>query len=89
MSDRDELQARVKSDGGWGVVGSVSDHWCYVIAAPNRRRKCHCGCGGRATHLGRANGLTMSSGCQLSMRRWARDANTRAAASPTTYEEER
>lgn len=37
------------------------------------RLKCHCGCSGRATHTGLANGIAMMSGCELSVRRWMRD----------------
>lgn len=37
------------------------------------RRKCHCGCGTRSTHIGTANGIALTSGCELFVRRWVRD----------------
>ena len=41
---------------------------------PSRmRRRCHCGCKRRATHTGLANGIAMTHGCELYIRRWVRD----------------
>lgn len=58
----------------WGQRGSVDDHVLYVQPIRTRsRRRCHCGCKKRATHLGMANGVALGSGCELSMRRWAKD----------------
>lgn len=34
------------------------------------RRRCHCGCGGWSTHIGTANGLGMTYGCEWYVRRW-------------------
>lgn len=58
----------------WGQWGSSRDHCLYVerIDDPRSRRRCHCGCGKRATHRGMANGVCLSMGCELSMMRWAR-----------------
>lgn len=74
MSD-DQERARAAALGQteWGTWGSARDHRRYVMPIDSRsRRRCNCGCGKRATHVGCANGLGMTSGCELSMRRWAR-----------------
>jgi hypothetical protein len=42
---------------------------------PNKRSKCYCGCSGRSTHMGLADGAGMMSGCELSVRRWVRDGS--------------
>jgi hypothetical protein len=60
---------------GWGQVGSARVHLLYIERAPNRRRKCQCGCGGRATHLAFANGVALSQGCEMHVRRFVRAAN--------------
>lgn len=39
---------------------------------PSSRRRCHCGCKRRATHLGMANGVTLITGCELLIRRWVK-----------------
>lgn len=60
----------------WGQWGSVLDHAVYVEPqTPNRGqyRKCHCGCGGKAKFGLMANGMCMSVGCELSMRRCAKE----------------
>lgn len=57
----------------WGRWGSVEHHVLYTqpIVGRRGRRKCYCGCGKRATHLGMANGVALAHGCEWSMRRWA------------------
>lgn len=62
--------ARPDYDPMWA---SADDHARDMWPAPNRRRKCHCGCGGPKTHIGGCNALALTSGCELSMRRWVRD----------------
>lgn len=61
----------------WGQWGSATDHVRYVEPWPReywrRRRKCHCGCGKKITHTGRANGIALMSGCEFLVRRWVRD----------------
>ena len=60
--------------------GSIEHHRVVVIPTkvePRRRRKCHCGCGKRETHTAVANGVAMSSGCEMSMWRWAQQMNRR------------
>lgn len=37
------------------------------------RRRCHCGCRGRVTHVGTANGIGLTTGCELHVRRWVKD----------------
>lgn len=37
------------------------------------RRRCNCGCNGRATHIGTGDGAGMMGGCELTVRRWVRD----------------
>jgi len=71
--DRSRVKAVASGQGGWGTVASAKDHERYALERPNRRRKCYCGCGGRATHSGCANGLALMSGCELYVRRWVRD----------------
>lgn len=39
------------------------------------RRKCSCGCRGRATHMGMANGCGMMCGCEFTVRMWVRNPN--------------
>jgi len=59
---------------GWGVVGSSAEHVRYMEPVKSRR-KCPCGCGGRRTHAGMANGVCLMSGCELRVRRWVRDGH--------------
>lgn len=60
----------------WGRIGSSERHVRYAEEKPKKpggQRKCHCGCGGRATHVGKANGMALASGCELTIKRWVRD----------------
>lgn len=63
----------------WGTVGSASDHIRYAEPIKSRRR-CTCGCGTRRTHAGMANGVCLTSGCELSIYRWVKTGSRRAAA---------
>lgn len=57
----------------WGQMGSASTHVRYVeLITPKSRKKCHCGCGGKKTHKGMANGVCLTSSCHLSALRWAK-----------------
>jgi hypothetical protein len=72
----DEVRARLEGGAEFGTWGSAMEHRRYVELIPGRyrnRRKCHCGCGGKTSHAGMANGLCLTQGCELSMRRWVRD----------------
>lgn len=54
--------------------GSATDHKRYMAPAePKSRRQCRCGCKRRATHKGMANGICLTMGCELRIRRWVRD----------------
>jgi hypothetical protein len=55
--------------------GSASGHRAMVKAPPRSRRRCYCGCGKRATRTGLGDGLALTMGCELSIRRWVRDGN--------------
>jgi hypothetical protein len=60
---------------GWGQVGASDRHVRYSEALPNRpgrRKKCWCGCGGPRTHRGMANGVCLTSACELGIARWVR-----------------
>ena len=58
----------------FGTYGNVNLHQRYIQPADSKvRRRCHCGCKKRAAFLGMANGVCLSMGCELSIRRWVRD----------------
>ncbi|MBN9791271.1 hypothetical protein DMP17_22070 [Pseudonocardia sp. TMWB2A] len=72
-----ETKARLTSPGEYGVHGSVDHPNRAAVLLPGRfrnRRRCPCGCGNNASHAGMANGVCLTSGCELSMRRWVKDA---------------
>jgi hypothetical protein len=76
LSDEQErVRAVLAGQEGWGQYGSVDQHRRYMDALGPRyrnRSRCSCGCGGKTTHAGLVNGLAMRSGCELSIRRWAK-----------------
>ncbi len=56
----------------WGQHGSIFQHRLYVEpqdARGGHYRKCRCGCGTKAKFRLMANGVCMSEGCELSLRR--------------------
>ena len=56
---------------GWGQVASATENVRYAQPVPSSsRRRCHCGCGKRATHLGMANGCALTTACQMAILRW-------------------
>jgi len=61
----------------WGMHGSV-DHVRYMepVEAKSRRR-CSCGCKQRATHRGMANGMCLTTACELGIRRWVKAGRVR------------
>ena len=72
----------------WGQVGSDAEHVRYLILVdPRSRRRCSCGCKRRATHRGMANGVCLTTGCELSIRRWvktgSKNPRPNAEAKPT------
>lgn len=90
MSARGEVRARLASPGYWGSRANALEHMRYTTPAPSSsRHRCGCGCRCRATHLGMANGLCLASGCELSMRRWARDPLDGPTAAFERWEAER
>ncbi|MCP9625223.1 hypothetical protein NMK54_34320 [Nocardia otitidiscaviarum] len=61
--------------GARGRVASAVTGQRTSTLMPSRyrsRRRCYCGCGGKATHTGRASGVPLVTGCELSMQRWVR-----------------
>ena len=78
LNDLSPEALKAAMEGGsdaWGQWGSAVDHKRYAQPIKDRRRarKCHCGCEKRSTHLGKANGVCLMSGCELQVRRWVRD----------------
>lgn len=66
---------------GWGKIASAYDHVRYSEKKPKRpgrRRTCYCGCNGPATHCGMANGMALTSACELGIARWVRTGSVRA-----------
>ncbi|MFD9614756.1 hypothetical protein ACFWWS_35860 [Streptomyces sp. NPDC059083] len=59
---------------GGRVASAVTGCRTSTLMPPRyrSRRRCYCGCGGKATHTGRADGVTLITGCEWSMRRWVR-----------------
>lgn len=66
-----ELEAKLRSAGGWGEVADDS-HGDRYASAVKSRRKCLCGCGGKVTHQGHSNGVALMAGCEMFVRRWVR-----------------
>ncbi|MBH9740016.1 hypothetical protein CJ419_09765 [Vibrio navarrensis] len=60
---------------GWGQYGSSKEHERYIddYKFKSLKRRCSCGCDQMATHAGMANGVCLTIGCELSIRRWVRD----------------
>jgi hypothetical protein len=67
---------------GWGQVGSVDDVRYALPVDPKSRRRCHCGCKRRATHRGMANGVCLTTACELAIRRWIKTGSTRVPPNP-------
>lgn len=54
--------------------GSATEHRRYMESLDSgSRRRCHCGCKKRAVFRGVANGVALTTGCDLYVRRWVRD----------------
>ena len=74
-NERAQLRALARGQTGWGVSADASTHQRSMELLPSRRRnrrKCHCGCGGKQSHGGYANGVAMTGGCEWSIRRWVK-----------------
>ena len=81
MSDLNEMSQAARSAAmrggmaGWGEIGSAQRHIRYMEKLEKRRgrrRKCHCGCDRPITHRGMANGVCLTTGCELQVRRWVK-----------------
>lgn len=61
---------------GWGQIASSETNVRYAEPWPKEQRKgrrmCRYGCRKKSTHTGRANGLTLTQGCQMSIARWVK-----------------
>lgn len=71
-----EARAKAASRGGWGRVADAHADPRYALAMDSKRRnrgECGCGCGRKTTHVGVANGMGMTSGCEWSIRQWVRN----------------
>ena len=73
LSDAARAAAMKGGTEGWGRMAFSLEHIRYAEKISRRARKCHCGCEGRETHTGCANGLALMSGCELSVRRWVKN----------------
>ena len=61
---------------GWGQVGSAACNVRYALpVAGTSRRRCSCGCMSRATHRGMANGVCLTTACDLAIRRSVKTGN--------------
>lgn len=68
---------------GWGQVASSVEHVRYAQPVrPTSRRRCHCGCNQRATHMGMANGMALTRACELGIQRWIKTGHVRATKTP-------
>jgi hypothetical protein len=55
------------------IYGNAQIHKRTFIKANSRsRRRCNCGCNQRASHIGLANDVAMTMGCELYIRRWVK-----------------
>lgn len=77
LNDLSPAALKAAMTGGtseWGTRASCVEHvrYCEPIYSRSRRR-CYCGCGKRASHVGKANGIALSSGCEMAMKRWVVD----------------
>lgn len=55
------------------AIAAGQPGWGVIAGRYRNRRKCWCGCAGKISHGGYANGLAMTSGCEWAMRRWVKD----------------
>lgn len=79
IGTRERTRATVAGQDGWGTYGNAGEHRRYKTPSrPGSRRRCTCGCGGRAAFLGRANGVALMTGCELRVTRWVRDGSAGA-----------
>lgn len=66
---------------GWGRVATLREHIRYAEAYRGQvRLRCCCGCGGRATHRGMANGVIILAACEPTVAAWVKRGNARIEA---------
>jgi hypothetical protein len=84
MVDLSKLSPKARSAAmrggteGWGVFASVNDVRYSEPVNPRSRRRCYCGCKQRATHKGMANGICLTTACELGIQRWVKTGSVRA-----------
>lgn len=87
LNRRIEVEAtHAQLAGCFGTDGTrvgTADGRRSIAPSPRARRRCCCGCTGRATHVGLGDGLAMMSGCELTVRRWVRDGYSEAGTHAT------
>ena len=71
--DRSAPQPQQPAPPPTGMVYASAQNHKRTLVKVSSRCRCRCGCKGRETHHGRANGVTLMSGCELYVRRWVRD----------------
>lgn len=63
---------------GWGQVGSKDEHVRYAEPiVPKSRKKCWCGCEGKKTHKGMANGVCLTTACHMGILRWVKTGSVK------------
>ena len=76
-----ELSAAMRGGTeGWGKQASINNIR-YSVVKPKvsgRPSACTCGCKNKVTHLGMANGVALTSGCEISVMRWIRTGRIKA-----------
>ena len=50
----------------------VTEKICSIKYDVKKRKKCWCGCGGKKTHRGMANGVCLTTACHLAILRWVK-----------------
>ncbi len=88
---RQALAAAMKGGTqGWGQHGSSHDHVRYCEPLPKTSRaRCFCGCELRKTHRGMANGVALTSACELGIARWVRTGQVRPASTKSNSQASR
>lgn len=65
----------------WGQHGSATKHVRYAEPiVPKSRKKCWCGCEGKRTYKGMANGVCLTTACHMGILRWVKTGNVRTTA---------
>lgn len=73
LSHESSSRATAPSPRSVAAVGDAVNGYRSMKLLPGRfrnRRKCYCGCGGKQSHGGYADGIAMTGGCEWSMRYW-------------------